>query len=434
MKHIINYPAPLPLWQRILFRFFSVYLLLHVFAKPFFEDVPVFSTIAIAQHYICFVSVNFFNTYVLHFADKLAPIPLSTDALFNYAQLLLFLSVAAVGTVVWSLTDSGRKPDNSCFYVVTVVRYFLAYVSFMYGIIKLYGLQMPFPTLTEMATPFGDFTPMKLLWHTTGYSAGYQKFSGLMEFMVGVLLMYRRTVTLGVLLALGVYINVFLLNLSYDIPIKIFSFHLVLMCLFLLIMDSKRLFNFFIFNKPAAQSVVYSLCPSKLIKFRPVAKIIFVLSVMYLIAGPFNAQKRQQETAIKEIKPIPHGLYNVITFVKNGDTLPVLAKDTLIWKDIIFERGNKYATVNSADTLFKPLYNRGFFYYKADTLANTMTGYKYTESRKQVIFNLKYKLSDNKEQVKMWIALKKDSLYIELNKNEKQFKLSQKQFHWITED
>jgi len=430
-----DYPAPWPLWQKVLFRFFFIYLLLHVFSRPFFDGLPVFKLIGDVQDYICFVGVNLFNTYVLHFKDKLMPVERSSDALYNWAQLILFFTLAVAGTIVWSIADRKRKSYyRASYYSMAVLRYFLAYISLMYGIIKMYGLQMPFPTLTNLATPLGDYSPMKFSWLFVGYDTKYQIFSGILEFMVGAMLLYRRTVTLGLFIGLGVYINVLMLNLSFDIPAKIFSVHVVLMLLYLLMRDVKRLANFFVLNKPATQNILYHFVPSKTGNvIRIVLKCIFLLSVMYLIAGPFNSRKRYLETEKKEIKPIPFGLYNVTTFVKNGDTLPVLANDTLIWKDIIFERGNKYASVNSADTIFKNLYNRGVFYYKADTLKNTMSCFKTTEKGRKVIFNLKYKLSGNKRHVQMWVQLKKDSLYIELDKSNRKFILGEKPFHWITD-
>jgi len=436
MTHENYHPAAWPLWQKVLFRFFVIYFVLQVFQRPFFEDVPGFRQLANAQHYICFKAVNFFNNYILHNKGTLTPMALSTDSLFHWVQLTLFFTLAVTGTIVWSIIDRKRRSYNRASYcLVTLLRFYLAYVSFMYGIIKLYGLQMPFPTLTYLATPVGDLLPIKLSWLYIGYSGPYQIFSGLMEFTVGVLLLYRRTVTLGLFIGLGVYANVLMMNLGYDIPVKIFSAHLVLMILYLLARDAKRVANFFIFNRPASQSVLYSPVLSKTGNmFRLAAKCIFLLAVMYLVAGPYGSLKTQLAAEKTELKPIPYGLYDVTLFVKNGDTLPVLANDTLIWKDIIFERGNNYASVNTGDTLFRKIYNRGLFYYKADTLNNTITAFKRTEKRKWPVFKSKYKLAGNNKHVQMWIKLKKDSLYLELDKSNRKFKLAEKPFHWVTKE
>ncbi|MGA3043966.1 MAG: hypothetical protein ABSF54_24595 [Bryobacteraceae bacterium] len=46
-------------------------------------------------------------------------------------------------------------------------------------------------------------------------------------------------------------VNVFALNMSYDVPVKLFSFHLFLMAVFLAAPDLPRLANVLVFNRAA---------------------------------------------------------------------------------------------------------------------------------------------------------------------------------------
>ena len=48
---------------------------------------------------------------------------------------------------------------------------------------------MPFPALSQLATPLGDLLPMRFSWLFIGYSAPYQFFSGAMETIAGLLLL-----------------------------------------------------------------------------------------------------------------------------------------------------------------------------------------------------------------------------------------------------
>lgn len=116
---------------------------------------------------------------------------------------------------------------------------------------------MVFPSLHQLATPLGDLLPMRLSWLFIGYSSPYQIFSGVMEVFAGSLLLYRRTATLGAFVAAGVFTNVMMLNMCYDIPVKIFSMQLVAVSLFLLANESKRMICFFILNKPADTCSIY---------------------------------------------------------------------------------------------------------------------------------------------------------------------------------
>ena len=85
---------------------------------------------------------------------------------------------------------------------------------------------MIFPNQSQLATPLGDFLPMRFSWMFIAYSTPYQMFSGAMEVLAGLLLFNRKTITLRLCVATSVFLNVMVLNLCYDIPVKIFSIHL----------------------------------------------------------------------------------------------------------------------------------------------------------------------------------------------------------------
>ena len=84
---------------------------------------------------------------------------------------------------------------------------------------------------------------MGVLWSSIGSSRGYEIFAGCAETLAGGLLVFSRTTPLGALLGLFEMIHVFMLNMTYDIPVKLFSFHLILLNLFLLAPDLPRLIN-----------------------------------------------------------------------------------------------------------------------------------------------------------------------------------------------
>src|SRR6201999_602261 len=158
----------------------------------------------------------------------------------------------------WSILD--RKPRSYAklnYWLVLIVRYNVILIAFTYGIIKLFALQMPEPNLHQLATPLGDFLPMRFSWMFIGYSTPYQVFSGIMEIIAGLLLLYRRTAVIGALFALAVFTNIMVLNLTYDIPVKIFSMQIVVCCLFLVANSSDRFICFFILNKPAPTCNLY---------------------------------------------------------------------------------------------------------------------------------------------------------------------------------
>jgi hypothetical protein len=80
---------------------------------------------------------------------------------------------------------------------------------------------------------------------------GYTIFAGAMEALGALLLLFRRTALAGALITAAVMTNVFALNMFYDVPVKLFSFHLLVMALVIAAPDLGRLFRFAVLQKPA---------------------------------------------------------------------------------------------------------------------------------------------------------------------------------------
>jgi uncharacterized membrane protein YphA (DoxX/SURF4 family) len=157
----------------------------------------------------------------------------SGDRTYDYVLVLCQLILAAAAAVVWSLIDRrtrrhGRLLDGLHLYV----RVYVGTMMLSYGFAKIFDGQFPAPAPGQLMKAYGDSSPMNLLWTFMGVSRPYTMFGGLMEAIPGTLLFFRRTATTGALLLLAVMGNVVLLNFCYDVPVKIFSSHLWLMCLF----------------------------------------------------------------------------------------------------------------------------------------------------------------------------------------------------------
>jgi hypothetical protein len=70
-------------------------------------------------------------------------------------------------------------------------------------------------------------------------------FAGSAEVLGGVLLFFPRTAMLGAMVVLADTIEVFTLNMTYDVPVKLFAFHLIVMSLILLAPEMGRILRFF---------------------------------------------------------------------------------------------------------------------------------------------------------------------------------------------
>src|SRR6202007_2547520 len=120
---------------------------------------------------------------------------------------------------VWSLLDRRRENYAALYkWFRLFVRFALASEMFLYGFDKLIPLQMPFPFLTKLLEPYGNFSPMASLWYSIGASPSYEIFAGSAEVLGGLLLLLPRTTTFGALVCLADMTQVFMLNMTYDVP------------------------------------------------------------------------------------------------------------------------------------------------------------------------------------------------------------------------
>jgi hypothetical protein len=422
-----------PVWRTVLFRFALIYLVLYTAPWSFISTIPGMGFVAEYYGNAWDWIVRLANTWIFQIAKDLVPMAGSGDTSFGWAQMWFTLLVAFVGCVIWTILDRKRTNYEQLDYWLKVtVRYFLAYFCFVYGIIKIYALQMPFPNISQLATPLGDFLPMRLSWMFVGYSAPYQVFSGVMEFTAGLLLLNRRTVTLGLLMATGVFTHVVALNLAYDIPVKLFSLHLLAYCLYLLSYEFKRLLNFFVFNRVAAPDTSFARTFNSgyLIALRTVGKIAFIILAV-IVPLYNNYQFFQSQQNVADLKPIKPGMYDVDLFVLNGqDTVPALITDSLRWNDLVFERGG-LGSIKTTDAMFRQRYRRGYFSYKPDTVHEVLE-LRYFPTDSLPLMSMKYKLSDE-NTIQLWSKYKEDSLYVRLRPSKRHFQLTERQFHWLSE-
>ncbi len=260
----------------------------------------------------------------------------SGDTSHNYMQLLLFVIVSLLATLVWSIIDRRQTQYKRLLYGLMIfLRYYLAVTLLSYGFAKVFKTQFPFPSIDRLNQPIGESSPMGLLWTFMGYSTAYNIFTGMGEVIGGLLLFFKRTRMIGALVAIVVMSHVAMLNFAYDVPVKLYSLHLLALALFLLAPDIKRLVNFFFLNRPVEpmqQKPLYFDTKTKWIY--TVAKGLLLL---YLIVPQITStlnNKKQWDTFVErqqKDRQLP-GDYEVETFTLNGDTLSPVPDDTRRWK------------------------------------------------------------------------------------------------------
>lgn len=113
-----------------------------------------------------------------------------------------------------------------------------------YAWMKVFHTQMGYADYADALVQYGEMSPMGLLWRFMAFSPTVQLLAGLAELIAVILLVFRRTAWLGALIACLDMSIVFLLNLTFDVPVKQLSGAMVVMGFILLLPNLARLLRF----------------------------------------------------------------------------------------------------------------------------------------------------------------------------------------------
>jgi hypothetical protein len=276
----------------------------------------------------------------------------SGDKMFDYVFVLCLFVFSIVLALIWSAIDR-RRPNyirlNKWFRVF--VRFGLATTMLGYGMIKAIPLQMSAPSLTRLLEPYGNFSPMGVLWASIGASFPYERLVGSMELLAAVLLFIPQTVVLGGLVSLIDAIQIFSLNMTYDVPVKLFSFHLILLSIFLLAPDIRRLLNVLVFNRPALPSTEPPLGRRKwAIRLGVAAQL---LAGVYFFWTSYTANKQGYYTyGFGAPRPALYGIWVIDKMTIDGVERAPLVTDYDRWRRVVIQSTANMSFWRMDDTPF----------------------------------------------------------------------------------
>lgn len=423
--------AAAPAWslpRRIAFRFAFCYLVLYSFPFPL-EYLPIPGLPAALGGYLSFwdAVVAWTGRHVLHLSHEVQSFRGQTgsgDTTYAYVQLLCYAAFAAFAALVWTLAARKAGEHRRLHEWLRIyVRYSLGTILIGYGMAKVIKLQFPFPSPDRLLEPFGEASPMGLLWTFMGYSTPYTFFAGAMETLGGVLLFFRRTTTLGSLVVIAVMTNVVILNLCYDVPVKQYSMHLLLMGVFLLLPDLGRLANLLVLNRPVAPA---NLAPPLTARWARISGL--ALSVLFLGYVLYTNTTESLEM-LKQLSPAaPHrtlfGSFEVEEFVRNGQAVPPLLTDASRWRRL---------TAIYAENLTVRWMDGSLHRFRSEYAPATrsVTLFSWEDKTKQGTFT--YAALD-KDHVVLRGNLLADALTVKLRRiDAAKLLLVSRGFHWITE-
>jgi len=359
----------------------------------------------------------------------------------NYTGWFITLLVCAFAALLWNILEKHRKDYERLYYWFYVAaRYGIALRMSWFAWAKVFPVQMPFPTISQLNTNLGDFTPGKLYWLTTGVSPFFEVFAGVFELLATILLLYRRTTTTGALMMIAILVPIWFVNIGYDAGVELTSLHILSLSILLLVRDSKKFYEILIEHKAVALTYVPKIQfrSDWKNKARLVLKYGFILIfILYRGVGYGNlyANGKSFKLPLDDGLAGVSGFYDVSEFKINNRTIPYSAGDTVRWQNVIFEKFNSISvkidkpfqvnTKNSVRTTeFYGSIGRYYYGYQADTMKQIFTLSNRADTSSKLV--LHYDRPDEKHFVLSGINEHSDSIYVVLAKVDKKYPLAQK--------
>ena len=349
----------------------------------------------------------------------------SGDTTYDYVKVLCFLVLATVAVIAWSVLDRKRKDYSKLHrWLRLYVRFTLGATLLSYGGYKLIPSQFPPNWQWRYLETYGDSSPMGILWTFMSSSRSYTIFTGAVEMLGGILLFVPRLATLGALVAIGAMTNVFVLNMSYDVPVKLYSFHLLLLAVFLLLPELKRLTRFFVLNLPTgpafADLQLQRTWPNRSLLIGQLALGLFFAGAALYTS---HTQLKNYTTGDLVVKPPLFGPWAVDEFTVDGQPRPPLLTDETRWQKAIFDF-NTFFTVQSMDGKLLR------FVSKMNTGNKSMELTRRTDAKWKG--NLSYTLP-TPQTMMMDGQLGEQKVHIKLHHLDSKYLLNTRGFHWINE-
>jgi hypothetical protein len=270
----------------------------------------------------------------------------SGDTTWNYVQTFAFVVVSVALTLLWTLAAWSwqrlrRRPHPGYphlhEWLRVYVRFYLAQMMIVYGAIKVIKLQFPYPGPDTLLHTYGESSPMHLLWTFMGASDEYTWFAGAGEMLAGLLLCTRRTTLAGALVAFAVMLQVAALNFCYDVPVKLFSSHLLLMSLFLMAPDLPWLVRVFILGR---REVPRGYTP--LVRWPWLDRILLVVRTVLVLTFVgetlYDSHEKSKLYGRQAPEPPLFGLWEVEEFALDGKVRPPLTTDAGRWQRMTFNK------------------------------------------------------------------------------------------------
>jgi hypothetical protein len=349
----------------------------------------------------------------------------SGDTLYDWTLAFTMVVLSALIAIVWSIRTKATRHDKFLKWFSLFLRFALGTTMFTYGFAKVFPLQMPTVFLSRLLEPYGNFSPMGVIWYSIGASPGYERFIGSAEVLGGLLLFLPQTALLGALVTFAVTTGVWMVNMTYDVPVKLFAFHLVVMSIVLFAPDIPRLLDMFVFHRPVEERPAprYGTSP-RAQRAWTIAQVAF--AIWALGFSTYQGNKSWHSFGGAAPKSMFYGIWDVDSMTIDGVLRPPLTTDSVRYSHAVFQAPTS-VTFQKMDQSFDR------FSVKLDSTTHMLALKSLTDTA--VSGALKYERpSPNRLLLDGSVGGKRVQLALTLHDLEKFFLVSRsKEVHWVQE-
>ncbi|MGH2622835.1 MAG: hypothetical protein ACRDE7_04145, partial [Sphingobacterium sp.] len=339
------------------------------------------------------------------------------DAPFNvvsYINHFILLGLGIVGSLIWGLFDRNRVNYRVLLYFSSVMVSF-ALAIHLQGLTfsKIFPTQMPDLALTQLNTPFGDFTAQKLYWIQFSFVHGYEIFAGLAELAIMLFLFFRQTRALGAALSVAMIGNITYANHAYDGGIHLAAFFFTIGGAYVLWPYFTRVYKLLVKEENTQDDLYYYPFSKPWEKVLRYGVKTALLLFFFLYSGYLHWYNYKYDSYKVPSNPglvNARGVYEVEDFILSGDTINYDPMDSIRWRTVTLEdwstlsytvnntfmvhgeagRGKQYEDINRTYESAGTGGGRRHYYYEIDSVAHKLNFYSKNKVYTEDNFSLNY--------------------------------------------
>ncbi|WP_300687644.1 hypothetical protein [Chryseobacterium sp.] len=253
--------------------------------------------------------------------------------LFTLGLAILF----SIGFSFYWHKKENNRIFNSIKYISwlsILLRYWIAFLLLDFGFQKIFEVNFNYSYHINDSLS-GALTGQELTWKYYGFSYGLAVILAFFQIIGSILLLFKRTLLLGITILLPVMLNIVLINIFYNIgPITLFTSILITLGLINLFLQQKvNIINFFNQHKNRLPSIGNHF-------LRSIARVLCILiPLLFVIYYNYDVHLSKKY----------FGKWKVTSMTRNGKLVKEneWQQDPMAWKTIyIEERGKMYYCPN----------------------------------------------------------------------------------------